>query len=55
MAQHFSADQQLLLASLGLQIVSQGGCGPKIHILDMQMHMGNLLPCIYTLTKTEAC
>lgn len=43
MVQYSSADRQLLLASLGLQIMSQGGSGPRLHILDMQMHLGNLL------------
>ena len=43
MVQYSSADRQLLLASLGLQVVSQGGSGPRLHILDMQMHMWNLL------------
>lgn len=43
MVQYSSADWQLLLASQGLLIVSQGGSGPRLRVLDMQMHVGNLL------------
>lgn len=55
----FKLDQQLVLASVGLQIVTQGGSGHRLHGLDMQMHMGNLLymgvVLPYTLRKIWAC